>query len=126
MANKRIALEDKIAIIKTINGEFEVTYTNSRDFVNSIKSAIERKTMWEFVNGNTRTFINCANIVSIEMCAETMAISPFSAIKTDIRKEQLALQPGIIAAEKKAELMNELKEKEEKERESRIKNIYGK
>lgn len=126
----KVKPSDKSALVKTINGEFLITYTNSRDFINSMRTSIERGVLYEFTEGNTRSLINCKNIVSIEMTAEALpAISPFIApVKTPemIREEQIAMQPGIVALEAKAKFMNNLKAEQDATRQGQLNQIYDK
>jgi hypothetical protein len=123
----------KTALIKTLNGEFSVEFANSRDFINGIRSAIERKTLYEFSLGNTRTLINANNIVSMEMEAEALGNIGGPEYKghvpkseAEIREDQLAMQPDILKFEAKAAAMTKMKEKEDAQKKLAIENIYGK
>lgn len=126
--------EPKMATIKTIGGgEFSIEFTNSRDFVNSIRASIERGSLYEFTLGTTRTFINCANIVSVEL--ESEALAPYSPFKNqaitaptedEIRETQLAMQPDLVKFEAKAKAMEKMKAKEDAQRQAQFDAIYGK
>lgn len=126
--------ETKTALIKTLNGEFPVEFANSRDFINGLRSAIERKSLYEFTHGNTRVLINANNIVSIEMESEALApVSPFktqnispSLTDEEIRENQLMLQPDLVKFEAKAKGMQKMKDKEDAVRKAQFEQIYGK
>lgn len=131
MANIKATM--KTAIVKTLNGEFSIDYANSRDFINGMRSAIERKALYEFTNGNTRTLINCNNVVSIEMVTEALSsISPFLQLNVpevqtpeEIREIQLGMQPDILKFEAKAKAMEKMKAKQDAERTASFNSIYG-
>lgn len=125
--------ETKCAIIKTLNGEFPIEFSNSRDFINGLRSAIERKSIYEFVHGNTRNFINANNIVSIEMENEALgSTSPFKSqaivplTDAEITENQAMLQPLKTQFDAKAKGMEKMKEREDSKRQAQYDEIYGK
>jgi hypothetical protein len=134
LKNKEISMvknkESKIALIKTINGDFEVEFSNSRDFINGLRTSIERGSIYEFTEGGTRTLINCKNIVSIELASEALApASPFKAISQptpeQVRETQLAMQPDILKFEAKKAAMEKMKVDEDARRQAQISSIYS-
>jgi hypothetical protein len=122
----------KTAIVKTINGEFSIDYSNSRDFVNGIRSAIERKSLYEFTHGNTRVLVNSNNIVSLEMETEALGSAiPIQQMQSvgpqtpeEVRASQIAMQPDIHKFEAKAKAMADMKEKEDAIRKAQFEAIY--